>query len=120
MRDSPVNMELKDFIKSTITQIKESVEELNEEFEEGKVIVNPLFAESANRSMIRANGANITDIDFDLSLSVTETDGKEGKIGIMSSIIGMGASTKNDNQNISINRIQFTIPVMLPYKRPYN
>lgn len=113
-------MELKDFIKSTITQIKESVEELNEEFEEGKAVVNPLFAESPNRSMIRANGANITDIDFDLSLSVTETDGKEGKIGIMSSIIGMGASSKSDNQNISINRIQFTIPVMLPHKRPYN
>ena len=105
-------MELKDFIKSTITQIKESVEELNEEFEEGKAIVNPLYAKSLNRS------ANVTDIDFDLSLSVTETDGKEGKIGIMSSIIGMGASSKSDNQNISTNRIQFTIPVMLPYKKP--
>ena len=99
-------MELKDFIKSTITQIKESVEELNEEFEEGKAIVNPLYAKSLNRSMIGRTGANVTDIDFDLSLSVTETDGKEGKIGIMSSI------------NISTNRIQFTIPVMLPYKKP--
>ena len=94
-------MELKDFIKSTITQIKESVEELNEEFEEGKAIVNPLSAKSLNRSMIGRTGANVTDIDFDLSLSVTETDGKEGKIGIMSSIIGMGASSKSDNQNIS-------------------
>ena len=94
-------MELKDFIKSTITQIKESVEELNEEFEEGKAIVNPLYAKSLNRSMIGRTG-----------------DGKEGKIGIMSSIIGMGASSKSDNQNISTNRIQFTIPVMLPYKKP--
>ena len=111
-------MELKDFIKSTITQIKESVEELNEEFEEGIAIVNPLYAKSLNRSMIGRTGANVTDIDFDLSLSVTETDGKEGKIGIMSSIIGMGASSKSDNQNISTNRIQFTIPVMLPYKKP--
>ena len=104
-------MELKDFIKSTITQIKESVEELNEEFEEGKAIVNPLYAKSLNRSMIGRTGANVTDIDFDLSLSVTETDGKECKIG-------MGASSKSDNQNISTNRIQFTIPVMLPYKKP--
>ena len=36
--------------------------------------------------MVQANSANITDINFDLSLSVTETDGKEGKTGIMSSI----------------------------------
>ena len=36
--------------------------------------------------LVQANSANITDINFDLSLSVTETDGKEGKTGIMSSI----------------------------------
>lgn len=112
-------MELKDFIKSTITQIKESVEELNTEFDSKDTIVNPTFVESQNNT-IEAIGANVTNIDFDLTVSITEAAGKEGKIGVMDSIINVGASSKTDNQNISTSKIRFTIPVMLPYKKPYN
>ena len=112
-------MDIKDFIKSTVTQISEAVKELNEELSnngEG-TIVNPYNVQRHQKVTSESGWGTITDINFDLC--VTAESGKEasGKVGVFSSIVGWGVSGKEDNSNKSISRIQFTIPVMLPYQK---
>ena len=66
-------MELKEFIKSTIKQIAESVDELNQEFEGKQTFVNPtnIFGLKENPRVTHGfSDYNVTNIDFDLSVDV--------------------------------------------------
>ena len=114
-------MELKTFIKSAITQIVESVDELNKEINIDKVCVNPYDINKSGSAYIYTNDAsfNVTEINFDLSVSVTDNAEKGAKVGVVASVVGLGVSTKAGSQNSSISKLQFTIPVMLPSKSPY-
>ncbi|KAB4116157.1 hypothetical protein [Bacteroides uniformis] len=114
-------MELKSFIKSTITQIVESIEELNAELSSDTVIVNPTDVKKADTPFINKNYKthSISNIDFDLTVSITDNAETGAKVGVMASVIGLGASSKEGTQNASISKIRFNIPVMLPSRCPY-
>lgn len=58
-------------------------------------------------------------IDFDLTVSITDNAETGAKVGVMASVIGLGASSKEGTQNASISKIRFNIPVMLPSKCPF-
>lgn len=115
-------MELKDFIKSAITQIAESVEELNLEFEDKKVVVNPTSANGIRdipMIVTHAKSYNITNIDFDLSVVAESNEGNSGKVGVLASVIGIGISSSEAKTQHSESKLKFSLPVMLPSKTPY-
>lgn len=88
-------MELKEFIKQTITDIKDAISELNQESESDNAVVNPLNIDDLKHPKTEGTHRNVTDIQFDLSLSVMEEKGKEGKLGVMDSIIKFRRLGKN-------------------------
>ena len=114
-------MDIKDFVKSTITQISEAVKELNAELSyDGKgTIVNPSDVQKSKGSVSSSVDLkyNVTDIVFDLYVSAESGSETSGKIGIFSSIVGIGAAGKSDDSNKQVSRIQFTIPVLLPHEK---
>ena len=78
-------MELKDFIKTAITDITEAVSELQSELENG-AIVNPALPNAISTNTIAVDGSNrlISTIDFDVALTVGKADSISGnaKAGI--------------------------------------
>lgn len=81
-------MELKDFIKNTISQLAQSVEELNNEMP-GKLIVNPVSRMSVGKNPhidIKGYRYNVLEIDFDLTLTAESSAGSQGKIGVMAAV----------------------------------
>ena len=115
VRDSPLYaMELKEFIKHAIIDIKDAIQELNEEMEKEDAVVNPTHVCDSKHSYLDGSYRNVTDISFDLSLTATEEAGKEGKLGVMGSIIQLGGMAKTGTTNENVNRIRFTIPVCFP------
>lgn len=113
-------MELKEFIKSTITQRSEAVYELNDELKEKGVVVNPCYAANTNFDTIgSSDGIIVSTVDFDLQVSTSEMKENSGKIGVLASVVGVGASTKEGSNGNEGNRIRFNLPVVLPYKKPY-
>lgn len=115
-------MELKEFIKSTISQIAESVDELNEEFEGKKVVVNPTSPNGIRNIpniSTHYGSYNITNVDFDLSVSVESKEDSAGKVGVVASIVGLGVSSSEGHVQHSESKVRFTIPVMLPSKKYY-
>ena len=116
-------MELKEFIKSTIKQIAESVEELNKEFEGKRVVVNPTSPNDIRdipNISTRNRAYNVTNVDFDLSVSVESNEGSTGKVGVVASIVGLGVSSTEGHVQHSESKVRFTIPIMLPSKRHYD
>ncbi len=111
-------MELKDFIKNTISQLAQSVEELNNEMP-GKLIVNPVSRMSVGKNPhidIKGYRYNVLEIDFDLTLTAESSAGSQGKIGVMAAVLNAGGSMEEEKLDKAENRIRFTLPVVLPAK----
>ena len=113
-------MELKEFIKSTIKQIAESVDELNQEFEGKQTFVNPTNIKGIGDKPyvpFAFTDYNVTNIDFDLSVDVENKEGTTGKVGVLASVIGVGVSSTEGRVQHSESKVRFTIPVILPSKK---
>lgn len=113
-------MELKDFIKETISQIAESVNELNELMPE-KLIVNPETTMGIGKlpNVETSDGyyRNIINVDFDLVLTEENEAGSHGKIGVFASVLSVGGSTEEGSKNKAENKIKFSLPVVMPSKK---
>ena len=113
-------MELKEFIKSTIKQIAESVDELNQEFDGKQTFVNPTNIKGIGEKPyvpFAFTDYNVTNIDFDLSVDVENKEGTTGKVGVLASVIGVGVSSTEGRVQHSESKVRFTIPVILPSKK---
>ena len=115
-------MKLKDFIKQSIIEISEAVQESNDYADENKLnlIANPKnIHENINKRPTTdgedyGNYRYIENIDFDVAVTTGgEISGEaKGGIKIVSFQVGGGGSVIDKQQNVS--RIKFTIPVCLP------
>ena len=113
-------MELKEFIKSTIKQIAESVDELNQEFDGKQTFVNSTNIKGIGEKPyvpFAFTDYNVTNIDFDLSVDVENKEGTTGKVGVLASVIGVGVSSTEGRVQHSESKVRFTIPVILPSKK---
>ena len=105
-------MEVKDFINETVSQILESVEDLNAKYSNKGASIA-----SVGDFNYRGVWMNqyVAEVDFDIALEVVtdKTTGVGGKLGV-ASIIGAGADKATRKQDQSISKVHFTLPVMFP------
>ena len=120
-------MDLKDFVKESIVQIAQGIEEANSALEDSQAMVNPLYiransenAQAYGRTMQRnveysePDSRVVEKVDFDVA--VVAEAGEQGSAGAKLSIasIGFGAEGKIESSNKSESRIKFSIPVVYP------
>lgn len=103
-------MELKDFIKTAIRDISDAVTELNDEMGEKGLIVNPTPDDHLDGMIYTDDGAWIQKVDFNLSISVSDTTECGG--GIKINILKAGINNEVNSQTLS--SIQFSLNVVLP------
>lgn len=118
-------MDLKEFIKESIVQIAQGIEEANKELEESPAMVNPMhvvansdsaqaYARTKKPSHDNPGIRIVEKVEFDVAV-VAET-GEGGKVGAKLSIasIGIGAQGETKSMNKSESRIKFSIPMVYP------
>ena len=108
-------MDLKDFIKGTISAISNAIVESQTELGDIGVIVNPEKTEvgKEGRILLRSDGWRyIQELNFDVSVEVQDKNegGANGKL-VIAGLISIGGDAHGSNQNKSQNRISFSIPV---------
>lgn len=105
-------MELKDFIKGTISDIAIAIKELNDEKSDIGLLVNPNNYDKIvkNELSMIGDGRVTKDIEFNLSISASDTIEAGGglKINVLK------ANINNETNNSTISTIKFSIPVVLP------
>lgn len=113
-------MELKDFIKTALTDIISAVKETQEDVKEYATI-SPLVGMGDKKSSVgmKDGVAPISNIDFDVAVTTETKENTENgiKAGIkVASVFNLGAGSKGDSTETSqnISRIRFSIPVLLP------
>lgn len=115
-------MELKEFITETLSQIIDGVSEVQEKYKNRNILICPddiqgtndnLYIDDEERYSCYTKMTRVQQIDMDIAISVTEKDGNKSGIGI-AKIISAGISSESIQQNESISKIKFSIPVVLP------
>ena len=118
-------MDLKDFIKITITDISSAISECNKEFAENGTIVNPRNVSlkpkgngdtygMLNQAEPDGNMRPVHLINFDIAVGTdSRTDGKEG-VGVSVVGISLGKDKSKTEENNVNSRIQFSIPIAFP------
>lgn len=100
-------MELKEFLKETISQIGEAIDELNKE--DNGICVNPMDEHALKFVTQDDRAYNKTEINFHLDLSINESKTKDGKISVMSALAGIGGGVNKTNQSNANTSIDFSI-----------
>ncbi len=111
-------MELKEFIKTAISDITGAVSELQTELDNGAIVSPSLPNPISNTTVIDPDNdkvnRRISQIDFDVAITVGDTSatgaGVKAGIQIFSARIGGESQTHTEN----MSRMSFSIPVVLP------
>lgn len=109
-------MDLKNFIKETISSINGAVKELQENRISNEEI-NPVNVRKAGRVMTDDGDISLSEIEFNVVLSDEESkSGKKG-IGVWLASIGGGLQESNDSNIKSATSIKFSIPISYPVRK---
>jgi len=106
-------MELSDFITEVLVQIASGVRDAQKE-EKGKgCIIVPEGLKSFDK-MNYGDGVHVSNVIFDIALSVNEQEQKRKGINVLSSFIGGGLNKNTENISSTISRISFSVQMILP------
>ena len=108
-------MELKEFIKTAITDITEAVSELQEELKNG-TIVNPSLTQGEHgKSLVEDNEVRMMErLNFDIAVTATEATELNGNAKVGISVFGAKIGTGNAEKTENVSRLTFSIPLLLP------
>jgi hypothetical protein len=110
-------MELKDFIKETITAIAQATIELQRELGSEGILVNPptngrdenTFVEADDRYHHRP----VRDVEFDVALTVEKSGGSSAGVKAKVAIFEASVGGELSGSSQQVSRLKFTIPLAL-------
>lgn len=101
-------MELKDFVAETLNEIIDGVmiaQQHAKDEQTGAIINQPSGGSRARKSQM---------IEFDIVVTQTDSGKAKAGIGVFFASVGLGGQTQYDTTASAMNRIKFSIPVLLP------
>jgi hypothetical protein len=118
-------MELKSFVRETLVEIVKGVKEAQEKTKASGALINPEGVITESNTKIvkwlpeRRGSGDWREgqvVEFDVAVAVSEKDEAKGGIGIQvaSIMIGVGVSGKIEDENSTISRLKFSVPLFLP------
>lgn len=113
-------MELREFVKETLTAIVQGVAEAQQGKYGGNISPDPSnehVAAKGERAFVSNWGLSAHPVRFDVALTVSESGKREGsgKISVLS--VGIGAAASKSSETQSVSRVQFEVPVAMPTSR---
>ena len=100
-------MELRDFVAETLKQIIDGVKLAQEHAKDAGAAINP--PSPAHRAP--------QFIEFDVAVTTTEGDQIKGGAGVFVGPVGLGTQAQSEATSSAVNRIKFSIPLLLPCQR---
>lgn len=108
-------MELKEFIKTAISDITEAVSELREELKNGAIINPSLFQGEHGKTVLVDNEVRMMErLNFDIAVTATEATELNGNAKAGISVFGAKIGTGNAEKTENVSRLTFSIPLLLP------
>lgn len=106
-------MELKDFIKTAVSDITNAIAELQANLGNGAV-VNPALQHSDTDITIEGSPRHIERINFDIAVSTSQTSAVSGDAKGGITIISAKIESESSNSDQNSSRLSFSIPLLFP------
>lgn len=111
-------IELKKFVEETLVQIVKGVKASQDDIKNigGEICPTGLYFSggSETRVIYKPGKGIVQTVEFDIALTVTKATALEGKAGIAIHIASAGGETSLEKTREALNRVKFTVPVLLP------
>ena len=115
-------MKLDDFIKEVIVSIHSGLEKAEAEtrvklLPDGNIKVTDKIPHVEIFNDIEMEGFSrfkmISNIEFEVALTNTDTNGQTGGLGVFFTVLNVGASVKSEQEQLSRTKVKFNIPIQL-------
>lgn len=112
-------MDIKEFTTQTLVQIVKGANEADSQLQKigGYIPKNGLASNGDYRYVRGTVEGNVIDVDFDVAITATESDGKSGGAGIKVVAFNFGGNVESKVESQTISRIKYTIPLVLSIKK---
>ncbi len=113
-------MELKEFIAESLKQIIDGLIDAQTYAKDKNATINPagLKYDGQKNLLVHRPVASLDYvpqlIDFDVVVTVSESDKAKASLGVFSGVFGLGTQAQIESGNIIANRIKFSVPVVFP------
>ncbi len=116
-------MELQQFITQSLVQIAKGVAEAQTELVGHGTLINPeienLFPSASGTPGNSLGWAKADQkspvfmVDFDVAVTALDGTSTKGGIGVVAGVFALGSQGQSSNQNTSVSRLQFKVPIKL-------
>ncbi len=116
-----MTMELNKFISSSIIEIITGIKNAQNHLKiEGAIIVpDTTYRKAMDGDLQERNTKEpVFHIEYDLAVTTVEGSQTNRGIGVLSSLISLGAQGQTEKTNESVSRLKFEIPVIYPIHNP--
>lgn len=109
-------MELKEFISETLNHIIDGVNAAQEHARVSGARINPRVNAAAGGGRGVDIGSNliIDAVKFDVALTAAKDSKTKGGIAVFFGAVGLGSQGESKAANESVNRVSFSVPIILP------
>ena len=107
------DMDLKEFIKETISQISEAIIDLNQQ-KESILIVNPASTNGPDMIDKGYNTYKQTALHYNIALTILDEGSAGGKIGVLGGWFSGSAEAGSKNQSQALTSLDFRLDVLFP------
>lgn len=115
-------LQLKDFVVQSLTEIIEGVNEAQKLTKKNRAIINPnISGSSAEGGFYEVEGEpnkyyQVQMFDFDMAITLSKSKEAKGIIVVVSGILTGGAQGTTKGESSELSRIKFSVPVVFPYQ----
>lgn len=116
-------MELHDYIKGVLLEITGAVEETQKELSDKDVLKAAVAPKNYNKQtkscMSDAGSRNVTEVEFDVAINVSNSDLKGGYSFNVAEIFEISTNKDQGIRSGLTQRIKFVVPILLPADKAF-
>jgi len=99
-------MDLKTFVSESLSEVIQGIEEAQTATTNSQI----------NSSDVAGYQQKVVTISFDIAVTVEQGMGTKGGIKVLSGMLNLGSSGESKKSDSTTHRIQFSVPVRLPFQ----
>lgn len=111
-------MDLRDFVSQTLYQIASGTKDAQSLVQDLGASVNPdlqtSHEQASKQGFLKTSEMFVPIVQFDVALTVVETTGTKGGIGVFAGAVNLGSTGQSQAENSSVSRVRFSVPLALP------